>query len=125
MSMLFLYIVLGMLIITIVILAVWFCWDHRAQIHDIREVRKHYHKKDALLLDYYRTEPVMSPDKYRDYMTVTKGWMPIDKENVDEPYAKAYMNGYYIAEKWMSNLRYAGIPVFVRIHNFKLCDTRE
>ena len=29
------------------------------------------------------------------------------------------------AEKWMTQLRYIGIPVFVKLHNFKLIDPRE
>ena len=27
--------------------------------------------------------------------------------------------GYYKAEKWMDELRYIGIPVYVRLHGFK------
>lgn len=98
--------------------------DHKVQIHHIMECRSHKKNKDALLIDYYRLDPMFSLDNDHGWMDHTYTWYTPKKDNPDEPYEDIYRMGYLSAEKWMTNLRYIGIPVFVKMHNFKIIDPR-
>lgn len=93
------------------------------QIKHIRECRKHYHAKDAYVIDYWRLEQPFALDGHRQWMDSTKKWVPRG-DYIEEPYEDLYRAGYMKAEKWMPQLRYIGIPVFVKLHNFKIADPR-
>ena len=121
MNMMGLYIACGLLIFMILYIVGGIIWDHRADIKDIFKVRKHYHRKDALLIDYYRMEPVLGLYKGKNWMDDVRTWHP-KGVSVEEPYEEIYRMGYDRAEKWMSELRYIGIPVFVKLHNFSILD---
>lgn len=97
--------------------------DHRDEIQHIRSCRKHARRKDALAIDYWRMDPVFGLDDHRQWMDDTMRWVPKGK-NFDEPYEDLYREGYMSAQKWMTQLRYFGVPVFVRLHNFKTIDPR-
>lgn len=116
-----LYIVCGLLVFMILYIVGGIIWDHRADIKDILKVRKHYHRKDALLIDYYRMEPVLGLYGGKNWMDDVRKWHP-KGASIEEPYEEVYRMGYDKAEKWMSELRYIGIPVFVRLHNFDIID---
>lgn len=115
-----LYIVCGLLIIMILYIIGGIIWDHRRDIKDILAVRKHYHKKDALLIDYWRVDKALGPYP-GNWMDDTRRWYP-KGASIEEPYEEVYRMGYDRAEKWMSELRYLGIPIFVRLHNFTIID---
>lgn len=116
-----LYIVCGLLVVMILYIVGGIIWDHRADIKDILKVRKHYHRKDALLIDYYRMDGALALYPGRNWMADSVRWHPKGQDPY-EPYTDIYSMGYDKAEKWMSQLRYLGIPVFVRLHNFHLID---
>lgn len=118
-----LYVVVGLLAILIIYIVAGMIWDHRQDIKDIMAVRRHYHKKDALLIDYYRMDGALALYPDRNWMDDTVRWMA-KGQDIEEPYEEAYRMGYDRAEKWMSQLRYIGIPIFVRLHNFTIIDPR-
>lgn len=95
-----------------------YLWDHRKQIIEIHRVRKHYRKKDRLCIDYWRIDDIFIRDTAHHNKAEPRfTWVP--KETTDE---SLYRAGYLKAIKWMDDLRYVGIPVFVQLHNFKLID---
>ena len=93
------------------------------QIRHIISCRKHKKNKDALVIDYWKMDPAFNLDDHRMYMDRRMRWEPIGAY-IEEPYEDLFRQGYMRAEKWMSELRYVGIPVFVKLHNFKLIDPR-
>lgn len=97
--------------------------DHKAEIKHIIECRRHQHRKDAFVIDYWRMDSAFGLDDHRQWMDDTTRWVPKGK-NIDEPYEDLYREGYLKADKWMTQLRYFGIPVFVKLHNFKIIDPR-
>ena len=97
--------------------------DHKVAIQHIRSCRKHAHKKDALCIDYWRMDPQFTLSDHANWMDHSMKWVP-KGDNPDDPYEGIYREGYMSADKWMTNLRYFGVPVFVRIHNFKVIDPR-
>ena len=98
--------------------------QYRAQLKHIAECRKHHKNKDALAIDYWRMDKSFNLDDHRWWMDKTMRWVPRGNY-IEEPYEDLYREGYLKAEKWMPELRYIGIPVFVKLHNFKLCDPRQ
>lgn len=78
------------------------------------EIQKHNMKKEALLIDYYRMDIPFKPDN-RNYFTKTQTWTNKSDDEI-------YHMGYDKAEKWMDDLRYAGVPIFVKLHNFRMFD---
>lgn len=121
------YIILIGIILLMIILIVYMGIDilrqHWAQVKHIAECRRHYHDKDALAIDYWRTDDIFSLDGSSQWMDRTMRWVPRGT-NIEQPYEDLYREGYYSAEKWMTELRYIGIPVFVRLHNFRIVDPR-
>lgn len=97
--------------------------QYKAQIKHIVECRRHYHAKDALAIDYWRVgdRDVFRLDDHRQWMDRTMRWVP-KGDYIEEPYEDLYRSGYLRGEKWMSQLRYIGIPVFVKLHNFHIID---
>ena len=59
--------------------------------------------------------------KGKNWMDDVRTWHP-KGVSVEEPYEEIYRMGYDKAEKWMSELRYIGIPIFVKLHNFSIID---
>ena len=115
-----LYLACGLLIFMILYIIGGIIWDHRRDIKDILAVRRHYHKKDALLIDYYRLDQAFGPYP-GSWMDDVKSWHP-KGTGVEDPYEEVYRMGYDRAEKWMSQLRYLGVPVFIKLHNFTIID---
>ena len=122
-GLLMLLIILGGMLCAIAYFAYGFYKDHKADILHIRECRAHYHKGDALCIDYWRMDGPFGLDRHRRWMEVTRSWVP-KGDNPEEIYEGIYRAGYLSAEKWMTKLRYYGIPVFVKLHNFKIIDPR-
>ena len=114
------YLILILLIIMIIAVpVVMFLWDNRKEIKDIIEVRHHARKKDKLLIDYYRLDPIFLGNiDHRNKMVHEMKWVHTTEEEL-------YKSDYLKAEKWMDKFRYIGVPVFVRLHNFKILDPQQ
>lgn len=123
MSYLILIIVILIMVAMIVYMGIDILRQHWAQIKHIAQCRKHYHKKDALAIDYWRMDELFGLDDHRQWMERRMKWVP-KGSYIEEPYEDLYRQGYMRAEKWMPQLRYIGIPVFVKLHNFKIIDPK-
>lgn len=119
MSIIYFMLIAVIVIIVAALVGLWL-WDHRADIKDIREVRKHYHKNDKLVIDYYRVPTVFVTDTYKNRAEPRIRWVGAETSESD-----LYLAGYLKAEKWMEDLRYLGVPVFVQLHNFKIIDPEK
>lgn len=112
-------IILLMIIVLVAVIALvagLFVWDHRKDIMDIKDVRKHYHRKDKLLIDYWPIDEIFQQNvTHKNKMDRTIRWVNCDESDLIH-------QEYLIAEKWMTELRYIGIPVYVRLHNFHIID---
>lgn len=115
MSPVYLMMILAVLLIVSLIVGIWI-YDHRADIRDIREVRRHARHREKLVIDYWRIDEVFQPNNvHKQAMRSAREWtMASDEALIGQ--------GYLRAEKWMSELRYVGIPIYVRLHNFKIID---
>lgn len=117
--------ILGIVVLFLVF-AGWMAYgyykDNKNNIDSIRTCRQHKQNGDVLLLDYWRLDDIFGIN-HKPTMDCTKTWGTpgTDPEN---PYENFYRSGYLFAEKWMPNLRYAGIPVFVKLHNFYIIDPK-
>lgn len=87
--------------------------DHKKDVKDITEIQQHRAKKEALLLDYYRVVERGVSEYNPQYFRKVKSWTDAEESQI-------YERGYMEAEKWMDDLRYAGIKVYVRLHHFYL-----
>lgn len=119
------YIGLIILIVLMLALIAFMAFDtlrqYWGQIKHIMECRKHYHRKDALAIDYWRMDPQFGLDDHRQWMDHTMKWVP-KGDYILEPYEDLYRAGYMKAEKWMPQLRFIGISVFVKLHNFQIAN---
>lgn len=106
-------ITIGIIVIFIVGMAIYFGTAYRSDLQDIGDIQQHRKKKDVLLIDYYRvvnrSDSEYNPQYYRKVLS----WS-------DAAESQIYERGYLQAEKWMEDLRYAGIKVYVRLHHFYL-----
>lgn len=123
MSYLILIIVILVMVAMIIYMGIDILRQHWEQIKHIAQCRKHYHKKDALVIDYWRMDDMFGLDDHRQWMERSMKWVP-KGSYIEEPYEHLYREGYMKAEKWMPQLRYIGVPVFVKLHNFKIIDPR-
>lgn len=106
---------LGTLLLIIgIIVAVFFSafiviyWE---QVKDVFRIRNHRRKNERLLIDYYRETNFMGHWAHRRRMT----WTTLNEATIRSL-------GYMKAEKWEDNLRYTGVPIYVRLHEFKKPD---
>ena len=118
MSIIYLSLVL-LIILMIVGIVGFYLWDKRKEIKDILIVRKHARKKDKLLIDYWRIDEVfITRSEHKNKMVHEYTWVHCEESEL-------YQQDYLKAEKWMDQLRYVGVPVYVRLHNFKCLDTTK
>lgn len=106
------------IVAAVIIVAVKFAYDHRKDIRDIRQVRKHKRDGEALLIDYWRIDSIFINNHHKWWQKKTMQW-------TKESDAEIYKMGYYSADRWMTDLRYWGVPIFVRLHNYKLIDPSQ
>lgn len=102
------------IIIGFIAFVVWyFGSQYRKDLKDIADISKHKKNKEKLLIDYFRVvgreKSEYNPQYYRKVMTWTT-----DEES------QIYERGYLQAEKWMDDLRYAGVKIYVRLNHFYL-----
>lgn len=105
--------IIGIILVFVIGMGIYFAHEYRADLKDIKEIQGHRAKKDALLLDYYRVVDRMGSEYNPQYYRKIETWS-------SEEEASIYEKGYLYAEKWMDDLRYAGIKIYVRLHGFKL-----
>ena len=106
------------IVIAVATVVVKFMIDHKKDIKDIREVRKHKRNGDALLIDYWRTDEGFVTTHHKWWFRKTTKWTHESDEEI-------YLQGYYQTDRWMTDLRYFGVPVFVKLHNFKIIDPEQ
>ena len=117
MSPLMLMIILLIVVVVLAVAAV-FAYQHKEDIKDIKDVRKHKRGGDALLIDYWRMDDVFVTTHHKWWFRKTERWTHESDEEI-------YLQGYYMTDRWMTDLRYFGVPVFVRLDNFKLIDPEQ
>lgn len=100
------------IVMIVAAITIMLLWDYRQEIRDIRAVRGHARKREALLLDYYLQNNQTVTGSEQMMFTCDRRWVDrLDTESI-------FMQGYYATEKWMTDFRYIGIPIYVRLHNF-------
>lgn len=96
-------------------LGVYFGWEYKEDLKDIKDIQIHRKAKEALLIDIHRVGMGTLHDPTHQYFRQTKSWI---RCHTDEDKEKIYRLGYMEAEKWLDDLRYVGIKTYVRIHGF-------
>jgi len=77
-------------------------------VKDVFRIRNHRRKDERLLIDYYRDKNLLGHWAFTRRMSWT---------NLNEATIRSM--GYLKAEKWEDNIRYAGVPIYIRLHQFK------
>ena len=80
------------------------------QFDDFFAVREHARKKHAVLMDFY-----MQDNKI---YTLRREWTELPADWI-------YQQGYYLGDKFQTEIKYYGVKTYVRFHNWKQCNAAD
>jgi len=100
-----LLLIVGILITVIFSAFIIIYWE---DVKDIFRIRNHRRKNERLLIDYYRETTFYGHWGF----TKRTQWTKLNEATIRSL-------GYVKAEKWEDNMRYVGVPIYVRLHQFK------
>lgn len=105
MSLGLLLLIVGIFIAVIFSAFIIIYWE---DVKDIFRIRNHRRKHERLLIDYYRETT------FYGHWGFTKRvqWTKLNESTIRSL-------GYVKAEKWEDDMRYVGVPIYVRLHQFK------